>query len=132
MNNTHGVIYVLKSMILHFQNKPSKSLSSTVKKKFDVKLPSSGTESKSKIEERKEEKTPSAVVSKKTDKIGKKRSDLSGDKEAGEEKRSSLKRKVTGAGMFSFSWTRGSQRDTEQYRNGYPVSNVYCYLYYLQ
>lgn len=36
--------------------------------------------------------------------------------------RTSIKRKVTGAGMFSFSWTRGAQRDTEEYRNGYPVS----------
>lgn len=33
-----------------------------------------------------------------------------------------LKKKVTGAGMFHSAWTRGSQRDTEDYRNGYPVS----------
>ena len=36
--------------------------------------------------------------------------------------KSSLKRKVTGAGMFQSSWTRGAQRDTEDYRNGYPVN----------
>ncbi|XP_053385212.1 opioid growth factor receptor-like protein 1 [Mercenaria mercenaria] len=36
------------------------------------------------------------------------------------EKKTSLKRKITGAGMFSFSWTRGAQKDTEQYRDGYP------------
>ncbi|WAR01824.1 OGRL1-like protein [Mya arenaria] len=36
------------------------------------------------------------------------------------EGRTRLKRKVSGAGMFGFSWTRGAQRDTEDYRNGYP------------
>jgi hypothetical protein len=54
-------------------------------------------------------------------------------------KKSGLKRKVTGAGMFSFLWKRGeqkgkrgeqkekrgAQKDTEQYRNGYPVSILF-------
>ena len=37
------------------------------------------------------------------------------------EKSTVLKKKLTGAGMIGFSWTRGAQRDTEDYRNGYPV-----------
>jgi len=32
-----------------------------------------------------------------------------------------VEKKLRGAGMFGFSWTRSAQRDTEDYRNGYPV-----------
>ncbi|XP_052270337.1 opioid growth factor receptor-like protein 1 isoform X1 [Dreissena polymorpha] len=32
----------------------------------------------------------------------------------------SLKRKHTGERMFGYSWTRQAQKDTEDYRNGYP------------
>lgn len=54
------------------------------------------------------------VVKKVPEAVGKKISAVSEKK--------GLKRKVTGAGMFQSSWTRGAQRDTEDYRNGYPVS----------
>jgi len=37
------------------------------------------------------------------------------------EKSTVLNKKLTGARMFGFSWTRSAQRDTEDYRNGYPV-----------
>jgi hypothetical protein len=75
---------------------------------------------KRKVEQSKQDKkvTP---INKKTGKSVERKSDLPVEKKASVEKKPSLKRKVTGAGMFSFSWTRGAQKDTEQYRNGYPV-----------
>ncbi|KAL4224936.1 hypothetical protein ACF0H5_015632 [Mactra antiquata] len=56
--------------------------------------------------------------------------------EKSETGRTGLKRKVTGAGMFGYSWTRGAHRDTEVYRNGYPGKEDYPdlednYLFYM-
>ncbi|XP_060581361.1 uncharacterized protein LOC132737980 isoform X1 [Ruditapes philippinarum] len=100
-------------------SKPNNSKSTKSKGKGKVEQSPSTIGTKRKVEQSKQDKkvTP---INKKTGKSVERKSDLPVEKKASVEKRPSLKRKVTGAGMFSFSWTRGAQKDTEQYRNGYP------------